>query len=213
MNKGCPHRIPGEPVEGCERVAFRTDATRKGPFLATTQGQRISLTPGVGGQHRVTGGAMKASDPGVKTVCQNKKAGHDYYLDEFMEAGIALMGAEVKSLREGRANLADSYAKVKRGEVFLYNMHISPYPYAHGIDLDPIRTRKLLLKRKEIKRLIGKTEVKGYSLIPTKVYFKRGRAKVEIALARGKKKYDKRRSLKEKELKREMDQARGKLPY
>ncbi len=156
---------------------------------------------------------MKGDDLGVKTVCQNKKAGHDYFLDEFMEAGIALMGAEVKSLRDGRANLMDSYAKVKGGEVFLYNMHISPYPFAHGIDLDPTRTRKLLLKRKEIKRLIGKTEVKGYSLIPTKVYFKKGRAKVEIALARGKKKYDKRRSLKEKELKREMDQARGKVPY
>jgi len=151
---------------------------------------------------------MKAQDPGVKTVCQNKKAGHDYYLDEFMEAGLVLLGAEVKSLRDGRANLVDSYAKVKRGEVFLYNMHISPYPFAHGMDLDPIRTRKLLLKRKEIKRLIGKTEVKGYSLIPTKVYFRKGMAKVEIALAKGKKKYDKRKALKEKELKREMDQAR-----
>ena len=146
-------------------------------------------------------------------VCQNKKAGHDFYLDEFIEAGMVLLGPEVKSLREGRANLVDSYARVKRGEVFLYNMHISPYPFAHGADLDPRRTRKLLLNRKEIKRLIGKTELKGYSLIPTKVYFKRGRAKVEIALARGKKKYDKRRSLKEKELKREMDQARKKGIY
>jgi len=151
---------------------------------------------------------MKGSDSGVKMVCQNKKAGHDYYLDEFMEAGMALMGAEVKSLRDGRANLVDSYARVRKGEVFLYNMHISPYPYAHGLELDPNRARKLLLKKKEIQRLIGKTEEKGYSLIPTKVYFKRGRAKVEIALAKGKKKYDKRASLKEKELKREMDQAR-----
>jgi len=156
---------------------------------------------------------MKVSDSGVKIVCQNKKAGHDFYLDEFMEAGVALMGAEVKSLRDGRANLVDSYARVKQGEVFLYNMHISPYPFAHGLELDPTRTRKLLLKRKEIKRLIGKTEVKGYSLIPTKVYFKRGRAKVEIALARGKKKYDKRSSLKEKELKREMEQSLKKRSY
>ena len=156
---------------------------------------------------------MKASDPGVKTICQNKKAGHNYYLDEFLEAGIVLQGAEVKSLREGRANLVDSYARVKRGEVFLYNMHISPYPFAHGLDLDPTRTRKLLLNRREIKRLIGKTELKGYSLIPTKVYFKRGRAKVEIALARGKKKVDKRRTLKEKELKREMEQVRKKGNY
>jgi len=152
-------------------------------------------------------------DSGAKTVCRNKKAGHNYYLDEFMEAGVVLLGAEVKSLREGRANLVDSYARVKRGEVFLYNMHISPYPFAHGLDLDPTRTRKLLLNKREIKRLIGKTEVKGYSLIPTKVYFKRGRAKVEIALAKGKRKYDKRRALKEKELKREMDQARRRDKY
>lgn len=152
-------------------------------------------------------------DSGTKTVCRNKKAGHNYYLDEFIEAGLVLLGAEVKSLREGRANLVDSYARVKRGEVFLYNMHISPYPFAHGVDLDPTRTRKLLLNKREIKRLIGKTVEKGYSLIPTKVYFKRGRAKVEIALARGKKKYDKRRVLKEKELKREMDQVRKRDRY
>lgn len=153
------------------------------------------------------------SDSGVKIACQNKKAGHNYFLDEFMEAGIVLQGAEVKSLREGRANLVDSYARVRRGEVFLCNMHISPYPFAHGLDLDPTRTRKLLLTKKEIKRLIGKTEIKGYSLIPTKVYFKRGHAKVEIALARGKKKVDKRRTLKEKELKREMEQVRKKGNY
>ncbi len=156
---------------------------------------------------------MKVLDSAIKMVCQNKKAGHNYYLDEFLEAGLVLLGAEVKSLRDGRANLVDSYARVKRGEVFLHNMHISPYPFAHGLDLDPTRTRKLLLKRREIRRLIGKTEIKGYSLIPTKVYFKKGRAKVEIALARGKKKYDKRASLKEKELKREIDQARKKGNY
>lgn len=156
---------------------------------------------------------MKVLDSAIKTVCQNKKAGHNYYLDEFLEAGLVLLGAEVKSLRDGRANLVDSYARVKRGEVFLHNMHISPYPFAHGLDIDPTRTRKLLLKRREIRRLIGKTEIKGYSLIPTKVYFKKGRAKVEIALARGKKKYDKRASLKEKELKREIDQARKKGNY
>jgi SsrA-binding protein len=156
---------------------------------------------------------MKVLDSAIKTVCQNKKAGHDYYLDEFLEAGLVLLGAEVKSLRDGRANLVDSYARVKRGEVFLHNMHISPYPFAHNLDMDPTRTRKLLLKRREIRRLIGKTEIKGYSLIPTKVYFKKGRAKVEIALARGKKKYDKRASLKEKELKREIDQARKRSNY
>ena len=152
-------------------------------------------------------------DSGTKTVCRNKKAGHNYYLDEFMEAGNVLLGSEVKSLREGRASLVDSYARVKKGEVFLYNLHITPYPFAHHIELNPVRTRKLLLKKREIKRLIGKTVEKGYSLVPTKIYFKRGRAKVEIALAKGKKKYDKRRALKEKELKREMDQVRKRDRY
>ena len=152
-------------------------------------------------------------DSSIKTVCRNKKAGYNYHLSGFMEAGIVLLGAEVKSLREGRASLVDGYARVKGGEVFLYNTHITPYPFAHHIELDPMRTRKLLLNKREIKRLIGKTVEKGYSLIPTKIYFKGGRAKVEIALAKGKKKYDKRRVLKEKELKREMDQVRKRDRY
>ena len=143
-----------------------------------------------------------------KIVCQNKKARHDYFIEEVIEAGIALMGPEVKSLREGRGNLADSYARVKRGEVFLHNMHISPYPYAHNVPLDPLRTRKLLLNKREIRRLIGKTEEKGYTLVPTAVYFKRGLVKIEVALAKGKRKYDKRRALKEKELRKEMDEAK-----
>jgi SsrA-binding protein len=134
-------------------------------------------------------------------------------LEEFIEAGMVLLGAEVKSLRDGRANLVDSYAKVKGGEVFLYNMHITPYPFSHHRELDPTRARKLLLNRREIKRLIGKTEERGYALVPTKVYFTKGLAKVELALAKGKKKYDKRRALKEKELKREMDQARKRGDY
>ena len=150
---------------------------------------------------------------GKKIVCQNRKATYDYFLDEVFEAGMVLMGSEVKSLREGRANLVDSYARVKRGEVFLYNMHITPYSYAHHINLDPTRTRKLLLNKREIKRLIGKTEEKGYSLIPLKVYFSGSLAKVEIALAKGKKKVDKRRVLKEKELKREIEQARKEGDY
>jgi len=144
----------------------------------------------------------------IKIVCQNKKARHDYFIDDVMEAGMVLLGAEVKSLRDGRANLVDSYARIKNGEVFLYKMHISPYPFAHHIQLDPIRPRKLLLNKREIKRLIGKTETKGYTLVPTKVYFARGRAKVEIALAKGKRKYDKRHALKEKEMKREVDEAK-----
>jgi SsrA-binding protein len=144
----------------------------------------------------------------IKIVCQNKKARHDYFIDDVLEAGIVLMGPEVKSLREGRANLVDSYAKVKKGEVFLHNMHITPYPFAHHVELEPMRVRKLLLNKREIKRLIGKTEEKGYTLVPTKVYFTRGRAKVEIALAKGKRKYDKRRTLKEKQLKRDMEEAK-----
>ena len=146
---------------------------------------------------------------GIKLVCQNKKARYDYFIDEVLEAGLVLLGPEVKSLREGRASLVDSYARVKKGEVFLYNMHITPYPYAHHLRLDPVRTRKLLLNKREIRRLIGKTEEKGYTLIPTKVYFTKGRAKIEIALAKGKRKYDKRQALKEKELKRDMEEAKN----
>jgi len=144
----------------------------------------------------------------IKIVCQKKKVRHYYFIDDVMEAGIVLMGPEVKSLRDGRASLVDSYAKVKEGEVFLHKMHITPYPFAHHVELEPMRVRKLLLNKREIKRLIGKTEEKGYTLVPTKVYFTRGRAKVEIALAKGKRKYDKRRALKEKELKRDIDEAK-----
>jgi SsrA-binding protein len=148
-----------------------------------------------------------------KIVCQNRKASHEYFIDEVLEAGIALLGPEAKSLREGRASLVDGYAKITNGEVFLHNMHISPYPYAHYLDLDPKRTRKLLFTKREIKRLIGKTKEKGYSLIPLRVYFAGSWAKVEVGLAKGKKKIDKRRTLKEKEMKREMDQARKRRNY
>ncbi len=148
-----------------------------------------------------------------KIVCRNRKASYDYYIDDVYEAGMVLLGPEAKSLREGRASLVDSYARIRKNGIFLHNMHISPYPYANHINLDPKRTRKLLLNKKEIKRLIGKTELKGYSLIPLKVYFSGSWAKVELALAKGKKKIDKRRSLKEKELKREMEQGRKKGNY
>jgi SsrA-binding protein len=143
-----------------------------------------------------------------KIVCQNKKAAHEYFIEEVYDAGMVLLGPEVKSLRDGRANLVDSYARVKNGEVFLYNMHISQYPFSHHAALDPTRTRKLLLNKREIKRLIGKTQIRGYSLIPLKVYFSKGWAKVDLALAKGKRKIDKRRAIKERDLKREMDQAR-----
>ena len=148
-----------------------------------------------------------------KIVCQNRKARHDYSLDEIYEAGIVLIGPEVKSLREGRASLKDSYARVKDGELFLHNMHISAYPFAHHLNIDPTRTRKLLMQKREIKRLMGKTEEKGYSLIPLSIYLLRGIIKVELALAKGKRKYDKRYALKEKEMKRELDQLKKKDRY
>lgn len=150
---------------------------------------------------------------GKKSVCRNKKASFNYFIEEVYDAGLVLIGPEVKSLREGRANLTDSYAKVKKGEVFLHNMHISPYPFARHMELDPVRTRKLLLTKREIKRLIGKIEQKGYSLIPLEVYFSGPWAKVDLALAKGKRKVDKRQSIKERDQKREMDQARKKREY
>jgi SsrA-binding protein len=148
-----------------------------------------------------------------KIICQNKKAFHEYTIDEVVEAGIVLLGPEVKSLRGSRANLGDAYSRIKDGEVFVYNMHISPYPYAHYLNLDPLRTRKLLLNRAEIKRLIGKTKEKGYSLIPLKAYFSGSKIKIELGLAKGKKTYDKRQTLKEKEMKREMDHVRKRRSY
>lgn len=144
----------------------------------------------------------------TEPVCQNRKAYHDYFIEETVEAGLILTGTEVKSLRLGRANLNDSYARIKNEEVFLINAHISPYSQADGFEKpDPERTRKLLLHRKEIQRLIGKTREKGYTLIPTRIYFKKGVAKVELALARGKTMYDKRATIKKKEAERELSRA------
>ncbi len=148
-----------------------------------------------------------------KIVCQNRKARHDYFIDEIYEAGIVLAGPEVKSLREGRASLVDSYARVKNGELFVYNMHITSYPFAHHLDIDPTRRRKLLMQKREIRRLTAKTEGKGNSLIPLSIYLTRGIMKVELALAKGKKKYDKRYVLKEREMKRELDQLKKKDRY
>ena len=142
---------------------------------------------------------------GQKIVAKNKKAFHDYHIDQTLEAGIVLSGPEVKSLRAGKANLRDGYAQLKNGEVFLYNVHISPYAWTTHIDQDPLRVRKLLLHKQEIRKLIGKLHEKGIALIPLKIYFiDNGKAKVELALARGKKLYDKRAALKEKESNREM---------
>jgi len=143
----------------------------------------------------------------MKVVCQNRKAYHDYHIEETVEAGIALLGTEVKSLREGKASLKDSYVIVKNNEVFLFNCHISPYSHGNIMNHDPLRTRKLLLHRKEIDRLKGKTTIKGFTAIPLKIYFKGSLAKVEIGLARGKKLFEKREAIKEKEAKREITKA------
>lgn len=145
---------------------------------------------------------------GVKIVCQNRKARHDYSILDQYEAGMVLLGTEVKSLRLGRANIRDSYATVRGGEVFLYNMHIGAYPFAAHGNHEPLRPRKLLLHKKEIKRLTGKIKEKGQTLIPLQVHFKDGKAKVTLALATGKRKYDKREAIRKREEKRELDRAK-----
>lgn len=142
-----------------------------------------------------------------KLIAQNKKAYHDYFIEETYEAGIVLKGTEIKSIRAGRVNLKDSYAQIKDGEVFLIGMHISPYEKGNRFNHDPERTRKLLLHKREINKLVGETKQAGYSLVPLKIYLKNGYAKVLIGLAKGKKKYDKREELKHKEAKREIERA------
>src|SRR5919106_701387 len=136
-------------------------------------------------------------------VAENRKAFHDYHLLETFEAGLVLLGTEVKAIREGRVNLRDSYARVEDGEVFLYNVHISPYSHRGYADHEPLRKRKLLLHKQEIRKLIGKTVERGMTLVPVRVYFKNGRVKVAISLAKGKKTYDKRETIKKRETERE----------
>jgi SsrA-binding protein len=142
-----------------------------------------------------------------KVVAQNKKARHDYHIEETFEAGIVLQGTEIKSIRAGKANLKDSFARVQNGELFLHNMHVSPYEQGNRYNHDPFRTRKLLLHRKEINKLLGATKEQGYSIVPLKMYLKNGYAKVLIGLAKGKKNYDKRQDLKKKDAKREIERA------
>ena len=137
------------------------------------------------------------------SIAENRKAFHDYHLLETFEAGIVLLGTEVKSIREGRVNLRDSFARVEDGEVFLYNVNISPYSHRGYADHEPLRRRKLLLHRDEIRKLIGKTVEKGMTLVPVRLYFKNGRVKVAVSLAKGKKDYDKRETLKRREVDRE----------
>ena len=144
----------------------------------------------------------------IKIVTENRKARHEFTINDEIEAGMVLRGTEVKSLREGRANLKDAYGKIKNGELYVYQMHISLYPFAHHDNHEPERPRKLLLHKSELKRLFGKVQEKGFTLVPLRVYFKNGKAKIKIALAQGKRKYDKRRAIKERELKREMDREK-----
>jgi SsrA-binding protein len=136
-------------------------------------------------------------------IAENRKAFHDFHLLETFEAGLVLLGTEVKAIREGRVNLRDSYARVEDGEVFLYNVNISPYSHRGYADHEPLRRRKLLLHRDEIRKLIGKTVEKGMTLVPTRLYFKNGRVKVAVSLAKGKKEYDKRETIKRREADRE----------
>ncbi len=143
----------------------------------------------------------------MKTII-NRKARHDYEIIETYEAGIELKGSEVKSIRTGSANLKDSYAEIDNGEVYINNFHISPYKFASAhTNHDPYRKKKLLLHKSEIRKLIGKTKEKGLTLVPLKVYSKNGKIKVEIALAKGKKLYDKRKDIKEKDIRREQERA------
>jgi SsrA-binding protein len=146
--------------------------------------------------------------PHIKIIAENRKARYNYFIDEELEAGLVLKGTEVKSLRIGRANLKDAYARVKNNEVFVYQMHIGPYPFAYYDNHEPLRPRKLLLHKREIKRLYGKVNEKGFTLIPLKLYLKQGKAKITLALARGKRKYDKRETIRRRDEKRDMERAR-----
>ncbi len=154
---------------------------------------------------------MAAQAHQEKIVCVNRRARHDYFIEETYEAGLVLWGSEVKSLRDGKANLGDSYARILKGEAFLLNAHISPYSAAHQFNHDPTRTRKLLLHKQEIRRLTGKVNVRGLTLVPLKLYFKNGKAKVELGLARGKKLYDKRETLRRKVAQREVERSLKKV--
>ncbi|MDY0213670.1 MAG: SsrA-binding protein SmpB [Desulfuromonadaceae bacterium] len=144
---------------------------------------------------------------GIKIIATNKKAYHDYFIEEVYEAGISLQGTEVKSLRLGNVNLKESFCRVKNGEVFINNMHISPYELGNIENQDPTRVRKLLLHRHEIDKIARKSDEKGLTLVPTKIYFKNSRVKLEIGIGKGKKHYDKRESLKLKQANREVEKA------
>ena len=140
-----------------------------------------------------------------KLIANNKKAYHDYFIDDTYEAGIALHGTEVKSMRQGKCSIKESFIRIENGEVFVYGMHVSPYEKGNIFNKDPLRVKKLLLHKYEINKLAGKIKEKGYTLVPLQVYFKEGKVKVEIGLARGKKLYDKRDDIAKKDQKREAE--------
>ena len=142
---------------------------------------------------------------GMKLVANNKKAYHDYFIEEKYEAGLVLHGTEVKSLRMGKCSVKEAFIRVENGEVFIYGMHISPYEKGNIFNKDPLRVKKLLLHRQQIRKLIGDSSEKGYTIVPLQVYFRDGRAKIEIGLARGKKLYDKRQDIARKDQRREME--------
>jgi SsrA-binding protein len=144
-------------------------------------------------------------DTNIKIICKNRKARFNFHIEDTFEAGIALLGSEVKSLRRGRANLTDSYAKIEKGEVFLVDAHISAYEQANRQNHEPLRDRKLLMHKHEIKKLVGKVTERGFSLIPLKLYFKSGKVKVQLALAKGKKAFDKREAIMKKDQRRELE--------
>ncbi|KHF41202.1 SsrA-binding protein SmpB [Halalkalibacter okhensis] len=150
---------------------------------------------------------MAVKDKDRNVIAQNKRASHDYFIEETYEAGIVLKGTEIKSMRAGRMNLKDSFARISNGEMYLHNAHISEYEQGNRYNHEPTRARKLLLHKKQINTLIGQTQQKGYSIVPLKVYIKNGFAKVLIGLAKGKKNYDKRETLKRQDAKREVDRA------
>ena len=147
------------------------------------------------------------TDDGARVVATNRKAYHDYFIEEKLEAGIVLTGTEVKSLRDGKVNLRESYASIARGEIFLHQCHISPYSHGNIANHDPVRTRKLLLHRKQIEKLLGKTQQKGLTLIPMDLYFRKGYAKLTLAVAKGRKLYDKREKLRRRTQEREAERA------
>lgn len=142
-----------------------------------------------------------------RQLAVNKKARHNLEIEDEYEAGIVLKGTEVKSIRDGKISLKEAFAKIKNNEVFVYNMHIAPYTHSFYDNHDPLRPRKLLLHKKEIKKLIGKTSEKGYTMVPVKAYLKQGKVKIGLAIGRGKKLHDKRRAIKEREVKRELDRT------